>query len=286
MSARAKLGLAALLLIATGGAAMLGLIGIRKVAPGGEPLQEDELAGYNAWSALLARHVAPSGVAYDSLIEDPQLRSIAATFAEFGPRSRPELFPTRDHELAYHLNAYNVLTLLGVVDRWPIDSVQDVKGPIRLRAGFGFFYGLRFRLDGRGVNLYDLENKTIRPYGDARIHAAINCASASCPTLQGHAFVADSLDAQLDAATRGFVADDRHVRWDEAGRTVHLSSIFTWFDGDFAEHSAALGGEADTLAWIARYTEDPARQALAARARAEGWARTFVDYDWSLNRRP
>ena len=41
------------------------------------------------------------------------------------------------------------------------------------------------------MNLYDLENKIIRGYGDGRIHAAINCASNSCPMLENKAFDAD-----------------------------------------------------------------------------------------------
>jgi hypothetical protein len=53
-----------------------------------------------------------------------------------------------------------------------------------------FFTGLHFEVAGYanvgrgGLNLADLEHKIIRAYGDARIHAAINCASAGCPRLR------------------------------------------------------------------------------------------------------
>jgi hypothetical protein len=53
-----------------------------------------------------------------------------------------------------------------------------------------FFMGLHFEVAGYanvgrgGLSLADLEHKIIRPYGDARIHAAINCASAGCPRLR------------------------------------------------------------------------------------------------------
>ncbi len=276
------LGVGALL-----GAIVLGLIGIRRLSSDAEALGDQELHSYATWTAFLGRHVHPDGVDYDGLLADEDLARVVASFEASGPRSQPALFPTKQHELAYYINAYNALTLFGVASRWPIDSVQDVRGRIEVTPGFGFFWGLRFRLDRRGTNLYDLENKVIRPkYGDARIHAALNCASESCPTLQSTAFRAETLDVQLDDAARGFVGSDKHVRWDAEAKTVHLSSIFTWFRSDFEQHSRALGSDAETLAWIERYTQADDRRALAARARSEGWALSYTDYDWSLNRRP
>ncbi len=86
------------------------------------------------------------------------LKRFAATLAEVGPTTTPDRFPTEEDRLAYYINAYNALTLLGVVDNWPISSVQDVRGWLDPRPGFGFFYGLRFFLDGDKITLYDLEN--------------------------------------------------------------------------------------------------------------------------------
>ena len=41
------------------------------------------------------------------------------------------------------------------------------------------------------------------------IHAAIVCASTSCPSLRREPFRAASIDAQLDDALRTFLADTR-----------------------------------------------------------------------------
>jgi hypothetical protein len=40
------------------------------------------------------------------------------------------------------------------------------------------------RVGRGGMNLFDLEHKIIRPFGDPRIHAGINCASGGCPRLR------------------------------------------------------------------------------------------------------
>ncbi len=287
MSRALKVGGIAVALLGIVGGLAGWAVGFRTVKAGADPLPVD--AGddlYAGWHALLGRHVSAAGVDYDGLKADEQaLRQFAATLAVVGPRSRPDLFPTEHDRLAYYINAYNALTLLGVIEHHPIDTIHDVRGRIEPAPGFGFFWALRFRLDGRGTNLYDLENKVIRPdFDDARIHAAINCASGSCPTLQSVAFRPATLDAQLDAAVQGFVGSDVHVRYD--GDVVHLSSIFTWFQGDFEAHARALGLEPDVLAWVEHYTLDPARRESAALARTDGAERRFMDYDWSLNRRP
>ena len=277
-------GVVALALLASIGAWAIGLQVVRPGVEPDQPTSAEDL--YRGWNDLLGRRVHEDGVDYEGLAADgDELRRFAATLGEVGPTTRPELFTDDTARLAYYINAYNALTLLGVIEHHPIDSIHEVRGLIEPAPGFGFFWAQRFRLDGRGLNLYDLENKIIRPrFGDARIHAAINCASGSCPTLQPAAFRPEALDSQLDAVTQGFVGDDRHVRFEEG--VVHLSSIFTWFAGDFEEHALQRGLPAHTLAFVEHFTLEPERRELAALARAEGWELRTMDYDWSLNRRP
>jgi len=260
------------------------LVGWRTVEAGVEPAAPGSAVSYDDLAAALA-HAGPGGVDYPSLHGDAHaLRRFAATLAVTGPRSTPDLFPSRDARLAWHLNAYNALVLLGVVEAWPIASIHEVRGWLEPKAGFGFFWAQRFRLDGRRVNLFDLENKSIRGFVDARIHAALNCASASCPSLAPEPYRPETLDAQLDAAARRFTSEAPHVHVDEAARTVELSAIYDWFSGDFEQHSGALGGEPSVLAWIERYA-DPTTSAAVARARSEGYSVVRAPYDWSLNLR-
>ena len=258
-------------------------LGIRRVRAGAEPLVVETAFPYAAWDAVLRRFVAPDGtVDYESLAGDSlDLRRFVATLGDVGPRTRPELFPSPDHALAWNINAYNAVTLLGIIDSWPTRGVHDIHGPLTVRPGFGFFWGLRFRLDGAWTHTYGLENDVIRKtFGDARIHAAINCASASCPRLSDRAYLPERLDAQLDAATREFASSAPHVVLDEDARVVRLSPIFQWFAGDF---EADAGGAGSVLEFIERYSDAPE---AVARARSEGWPVEYAVYDWSLNAAP
>ncbi len=250
--------------------------------------ESEPLSGEVAWDVLdevLAAAVGEDGsVNYTSLTASPgQLRSVAATFAEWGPNSAPGQFATKDDELAYFINAYNVLTLLGVVSHWPIGSVHDVHGRLNPKDGFGFFYGLRFELDGQRLNLYKLENSVIRTrFVDARFHAAINCASGACPRIRAEAYRGPELQSQLAEAAELFASEPPHVEVDDETRTIRLSMIYSWYAGDFEAHAATEGHGSEVLDWIQAHAAGPVADRLEA-ARSQGFAVEHVEYDWSLN---
>jgi hypothetical protein len=153
-----------------------------------------------------------------------------------------------------------------VVEHWPIGTVHDVRGPLEPVEGLGFFWAQRFTLDGRSISLYALENRILRArFADARIHAAINCASASCPDLASVAYRPETLERQLDAA-------------------IELSAIFDWFRGDFVQHATREGWGNDVLDFVEFHAAPATRDPIAA-ARARGAEVRSIDYDWSLNER-
>ena len=260
-------------------------LGLRSVAVDAEPLEQlDTGFDYTWWNAALGRWVRPGGVDYDAVLaEEGDLRRFIATLGEVGPRLTPERFTTEPERLAYYINAYNALVLFAVADNWPIDTVHDVRGWLDPRAGFGFFYGLRFPLDGGAVNLYDLENEVIRGFVDARIHAAINCASKSCPALMPYAFEPARLDDQLDAVTRTFCSDPPHVRVDDEAEEIQLSAIFEWYQPDFEEHARRLGRPATIVDFILAFAT-PEVAAAVERAQSADFDVVFQPYDWALNR--
>lgn len=236
--------------------------------------------GHGRLARVLDQYVVDGRVDYDRLAQQGStLAQYVASLATAGPQSTPEQFPDDSARLAYYLNAYNALVVHAVIAHWPIGSVHEVRGPIEPKAGFGFFYALSFDLDGETINLYDLENRHIRGFGDARIHAAINCASASCPALRAAPFEGSQLDAQLEDATRTFVGDPQHVALTN-GRIV-LNPIFDWYRADFETHAKPWGGT--LLDFVAHYIDEERREALRS-ARAAGHPVVFGNYDWDLNR--
>ena len=258
-------------------------LGVRRISPSTDPIRLPD-AGFDwgPWSELLAEIVDTGFVRYDLLRKREQrLEAICARLALTGPTTDPTRFAAPGHALAYHLNAYNALVLLGVLRHWPIASVGDVRGALEPVPHFGFFWGLRFRLDGRWRSLYGLEHDTLLTNEpDARVHAAINCASWSCPPLRREAFTGDRVDQQLDAATRDWVRRHGIVSADESGVLLH--PLVGLYADDFAGHAQRKGWGDEPIDFFLHWLAEDE----AARIRSlvdAGAPLTWPLYDWRLN---
>ncbi len=229
---------------------------------------------HQPWTELLQAHVRDGVVDYAGLHRDdaPLLRHYLAQL-EATCRDDHATW-TRDQKLAFWINAYNAYTIRLILDHYPTDSIRSI----------GWLPGAAFRqqfipmqkLRGALLSLQTIEDEILRTeLAEPRIHFAIVCASRSCPALASVAFTADTLDAQLDAAARGFLADSTKNRWNPTPRTLELSAIFQWFRADFEKAAGSV------IAFVGRYVEP----AVAAGIREPGVEIRFLPYDWSLNGR-
>lgn len=228
---------------------------------------------------LLARSVDAHGlVNYSALKKDrADLDRMIEQFEKVGPGTTPELFPTRESQLAYWINAYNVWILRIVVDAYPTSSITRI-GLIP----YGAFFIRRVRVDGRKMTLRSLENDILRKqFREPRIHFAINCASISCPPLAREVYRAEKLEEQLEAATRAFLNNDRGVVVDGARNRLLLSKIFEWYESDFTQAvKGGSSGQAALIEYVKPYLTPERRRAFE---RLSSPKIEFLDYDWGLN---
>ncbi|HRC84402.1 MAG TPA: DUF547 domain-containing protein [Thermoanaerobaculia bacterium] len=229
------------------------------------------------WNSVVSKYVDARGrVNYQGLSQDRSaLDRYVAAVEKTSPRSNPELFPTRNDSLAYYLNAYNAMVFKGVLARWP--DVESVWYPFG--TGLGFFVNMDIKVGGQVTNLKRLEDDIVRgEFKDPRVHAALNCASLGCPILPQKAFEPATLDADLDAGMRGFVAETRNCAVDPGAKSVRLSKIFDWFAADFLGFERRMGNtNPKILDYLNRYR---AANAQIPREYSVG----YFDYDKSLNK--
>jgi len=202
----------------------------------------------------------------------------AALLAKYSPGSHPDLFPTDRDKLAYWINAYNALTMTGVLAHYPVGSVTHI------RPAFGFFRVIKFIVGGEVMSLDNIEHGIVRPvFQEPRVHFALNCASMSCPKLPTHAFPGARLSAELDRECRSFIAEERNVRVDPAQGKVALSMIFKWYEGDFLGWLKREKGmqKPSILDYVKVYAEKDKSAALER----PGLRITYTPYDWRLNDR-
>ncbi|MCB0686777.1 MAG: DUF547 domain-containing protein [Saprospiraceae bacterium] len=214
------------------------------------------------WSELLQDHVSKDGwVDYKGFQKDSlKLKEYLNLLSSGHPNDKNW---SRDEQLAYWINAYNAYTVKLITDHYPVQSIKDIKNGIPF---VNTVWDIKFiNIEGHTYDLNNIEHGIIRPYfNEPRIHFAINCASVSCPRLLNEAYTADQLEEQLTNAARSFLADPLRNQVEKH----RVSSIFSWFRGDFKKKSGSL------VKFINQYAPEVVQ---------EDTDLAFLDYNWQLN---
>ena len=227
------------------------------------------------WTAVLAAHLRDGRFDYRALSESRG--ELDQYLLDLRGVEREEFAAwTREQRYAYWINAYNAFTVHLVLSRYPVNSIQDIgttAAPVWKKefVPLGHLYG-----EGTTelISLDTIEHRILRPqFEDARVHAAVNCASESCPPLAPEAFRAEELEEQLDARARAWLAEASLNRFDAEERRAEVSAIFDWFEGDFARDAGSVE------AWIARYGPESSRW-MADGGKVE---LRHLEYSWALN---
>jgi len=226
---------------------------------------------HSRWTELLGRFVARGQVDYAGLARDgrPALEAYLAGLSGACAADHERWTPAE--RIAFWINAYNAFTVKLILDHYPVASIRKI----------GWLPGAAFRrkfipmqwLKGATLSLDGIEHDTLRSeFREPRIHFALVCAARSCPPLRGEAYRGADLERQLEEQGRAFLRDPARNRVDVQRRTLYLSSIFSWFRGDFESAAGSL------QAFVAAYLEQADRG-------VSGYAVEFLDYDWALNDR-
>lgn len=185
----------------------------------------------------------------------------------------PNLPSQREAVMAYFINAYNALTLWGILHEYPVASIQRIDGK---RTTFAIFDDVQLWSGDAYHSLNGIENDVLRPMGDFRIHFALVCAAKGCPRLRHRAYTAEQLHWQLDDNAREFFADSARFRITRFTGTVHLSPILKWYRDDFGET------DCDLVRTVFRYLPPDDQAWLAAHPH---WTMKYLGYNWALNDR-
>ncbi len=218
------------------------------------------------FDSLLHKYVNTAGwVDYKGFIRDSALFNSYLNLLSKG-------YPTdknwnKNEQKAYWINAYNAFTIKLICDHYPVGSIKDIKKGVSFVSDT---WTIDFiKIEGKMYNLNNIEHGILRPkYNDPRIHAAVNCASKSCPKLLNEAFKADKLDEQLDMMMKTFINDPTRNKI-TSSKKAELSKIFTWFAGDFKKSNPSV------IAFINKY----ATVKIDKNADI-----SYLDYNWQLNK--
>ena len=178
---------------------------------------------------------------------------------------------TRESKLAFYVNAYNAVTIHGILREYPTNSIRNHTAKV---FGYNIWHDLLLRVGNGQLSLDQIEHEVLRKMREPRIHFAIVCASIGCPPLRNEAYRPERIENQLMDNARVFFADSTKFRYDADAARVEMSPILDWFGEDFGSTTAAR------LKAIAPYLPDEPSRRLAASGQAQV---SFLDYDWGIN---
>jgi hypothetical protein len=220
---------------------------------------------HQLWDDLVKAHVKPNGmVNYRGFIQDKtKLELYLKLISENAPDRKTW---SKNEQLAYWINAYNAFTVKLIVDNYPTESIRDLGPKLKIPLIKDVWHYKFFKIGGEESSLDEIEHSILRKeFDEPRIHFAINCASVSCPPLLNEAFVADRIDAQLEKVTTAFINDP--VRNKITSDEIQISSIFSWFKGDFTKNGSLI----DFLNNYSKVKIKPSAKI------------SHMDYNWNLN---
>lgn len=178
----------------------------------------------------------------------------------------------KQQQLVYWINLYNALTVKVVLDHYPVTSILDITyEPWYKLWKFGPWDKPLLTIEGKALTLNDIEHRILRPiWQDHRVHYALNCASLGCPNLLNVAYSTRNIDGLLNQNEKIYINSPRGVGF--KGGQLKISTIYSWFQEDFAASEQAL------IDYLVKHAAPALRAQLIDYKGTVGYF-----YDWRLN---
>ena len=140
---------------------------------------------------------------------------------------------SREHKMAFWINAYNAFVLQTVIDRYPIKGASKSYPPNSIRQIPGAFEQIKHRAAGRSVTLDEIEKTILPQFKEPRVYLALGRGAVGSGRLRSEAYTGDRIMQQLDVVQQQFVSERTMVRIDRAAGQVSVTPIVSWHDAEF-----------------------------------------------------
>lgn len=238
---------------------------------GDVPLPSFAEVDHASFDALLKKYVSDQGlVAYRPWKNNAQdLQTLDDYLVRLGCVDLAKA-TSKEAKLAFWINAYNAVTLKGILREYPTSSIRNHTAKV---VGYNIWKDLHLWVSGKSYSLDDIEHAILRKLGEPRIHFAVVCASKGCPALVNRAFTEKNLEELLVFNARRFFAQPANFRIDSSRRSVYISQLLQWYGSDFASSAT------EQLRILRSYLPDTQPLDVLQGSYSVG----YLPYDWGLN---
>jgi hypothetical protein len=208
---------------------------------------------------FLQKNVSPEGkVDYAKLKKSPgELLYILSNIEKIKTQ-----FENKDASKAFWINVYNLQVIKGVLDNYPLKSVNDVPG---------FFKENNFLVGGQELTLDDIENTILREiFVDAGIHFVLSSAANGGAPLLNSAYMPETVNDQIKTRTTMVINGKDFMKVYKNTNSVELPKPFEWYKKDFV---TGYFNELDFVNIFLEKKVDPKMKVMT------------YSFDWTLNQK-
>ncbi len=183
-----------------------------------------------------------------------------------------EDLPTRNEQIAFWINAYNIGAIKMILDYYPVDSIKSMK--------INFFKNPWKKeivtINGRLYSLDEIEHTILLgKYKEKMAHFGIVCASLSCPELAKEVYNGENVMVLLERQRKIFINNPKKgYRIDREKNTLYVSKIFKYDKKNFGR------GVEDIIPFILPLVENEEDRNYL---KGKNYELDFFYYDWDLN---
>jgi len=229
-----------------------------------------------SFDQLLEKYVDKDGlVDYKSWKASSADRKLLQNYLSHLSTANPQLEATKDSKLAFWINAYNAVTIEGILQKFPTPSIRNHTAKV---VGYNIWKHLKLKVGADAYSLNSIEHDVLRKMDEPRIHFAIVCASIGCPRLLNQAYTAEDLDDQLASNTKDFFSRPQNLQFDGPSSTLKYSRIIDWFGADFG------AGQTKQLDYLFPYFPENVQKQVRVSSSAGKLRIGYLEYDWDLNK--
>lgn len=216
------------------------------------------------YDKLLQAHVREDLVDYKELSKSPDLQKAVDELAAI---SCDQILNDQDR-LCYWINAYNLLVLKAVCDKYPVKSIRQLRNTPNSR---------KFIVGGSPTTIQNIYLGKLLPMlkeKDPRYVFLLNGGAKGYPPLMDHVIEASRLSSDSQLASYQFVKSPQNVEFNAYTSRLEISPYFQWNEAIFEK-------EYETpFDFVTTYFNDDMKERVTSPTVIKSYGKRF---NWRLN---
>lgn len=160
---------------------------------------------------------------------------------------------------AFWINAYNIVVIKEIANKYPVISVQALKG----------FFDTSTNIAGQDITLNQIEKKILKnTFNDPLINFVLVCGATGCPPLMDRAYTPSNLKSEMMERIMLSINNKDFVKVNDTTKTIEISEIFDWYKEEF------INKENKIIDFINQYRTKKIDETYTIK---------YYKYDWNLN---